>query len=184
MLARILIATALLIPTIALAQTSPYAGQQNREIKALAPDDVDGLLQGKGMGLAKAAELNGYPGPLHALELAADLGLSAQQAADLKDIQARMAEAAKKIGAAIVERERDLDRLFAEHRIDPASLTQATAGIGALQGQLRAVHLMAHLETRTVLSDEQVRRYDALRGYGSPGQGQHRHHGNGHKHGG
>lgn len=33
------------------------------------------------MGLAKAAELNGYPGPLHVLELAVDLSLTAEQKA-------------------------------------------------------------------------------------------------------
>lgn len=37
-----------------------YAGQEQREIKSLSAEDVQSLLTGKGMGLAKAAELNGY----------------------------------------------------------------------------------------------------------------------------
>ena len=41
---------------------SPYAGEQGREIKALSTKDIDDLTQGRGMGLAKAAELNRYPG--------------------------------------------------------------------------------------------------------------------------
>ena len=49
---------------------SPYAGQQTRAIKALSPEDLAGLLNGEGRGMAKAAELNGYPGPVHVLELA------------------------------------------------------------------------------------------------------------------
>ena len=187
MLARCLIAAVVLLaPAVAPAQTpSPYAGQQTREIKALSPEDVDSLLQAKGMGLAKAAELNGYPGPPHVLEHAADLGLSAEQVAAMKDIQARMTAAAKPLGAAIVERERDLDRQFAERRIDRASLAAATAGIAQLQGELRAVHLAAHLETRAALSEEQVSRYNALRGYGGPGNDKgHGHHGHGKQHGG
>ncbi len=189
MLARCLIAALLLVPSAALAQTSPnagpYAGQERRAIKALSAEEVDDLLQARGMGLAKAAELNGYPGPKHALDLAADLGLSAGQVAALKEVQARMAAAAKPLGAAIVERERDLDRSFAERRIDRPSLAEATAGIARLQGELRAVHLAAHLETRAVLSEEQAGRYDALRGYAGrghePGKG---HHGHGKAHGG
>jgi hypothetical protein len=34
-----------------------------------------------------------------------------------------------------------------------------------MQGQLRLVHLRAHLAQRAILTAEQVRRYDTLRGY-------------------
>ncbi|WP_448191275.1 Spy/CpxP family protein refolding chaperone [Azospirillum sp. sgz301742] len=186
MLARGLVALILLVPAVAPAQTpSPYAGQQTREIKALSPEDMESLLKAKGMGLAKAAELNGYPGPPHVLDLAADLGLSAEQVTAMKDILARMTAAAKPLGTTIVERERDLDRQFAERRIDQASLAAATAGIAQIQGELRAVHLAAHLETRAALSDEQASRYNTLRGYGGPGNEMgHGHHGQGKPHGG
>ena len=50
--------------------TSPYAGQQQRTIKALSDQEIGDLLEGRGMGLAKAGELNSYPGPLHVLQLA------------------------------------------------------------------------------------------------------------------
>ena len=63
----------------ALAQVSPYAGQQTREIKALSAQEIDDLLNARGMALAKAAELNGYPGPRHSLELADKLGFSPEQ---------------------------------------------------------------------------------------------------------
>lgn len=47
-------------------QHSPYAGLPAREIKALSPEEIADLAAGRGMGLALAAELNGYPGPRHA----------------------------------------------------------------------------------------------------------------------
>ena len=50
----------------------PYAGMQARPIKALSEQQVADLAAGRGMGLALAAELNGYPGPSHVLELADD----------------------------------------------------------------------------------------------------------------
>lgn len=179
MLVRALLALACVVPAVALANSSPYAGQETRIIKSLSSQDMDDLLQGRGMGLAKAAELNGYPGPAHALDLAAGLGLSGEQVAALRDAKDRMTRDAKTLGGAIVERERLLDRAFAEGRIDEETVSGLTADIGRLQGRLRAVHLSAHLDTRAVLSAEQVQRYGVLRGYqgepagGSPAHGHH-----------
>ena len=45
------------------SEASPYAGQEMQELKALSESEVEGLLAGQGMGYAKTAELNGYPGP-------------------------------------------------------------------------------------------------------------------------
>jgi hypothetical protein len=149
----------------ALAQVSPYAGQQTREIKALSAQEIDDLLNARGMALAKAAELNGYPGPLHSLELADKLGLSPEQLWAIKDIKAREEAAARSLGAEIVAVERELDQDFAKHMIDPVKLKRLTDRLGELQGRLRAVHLGAHLETVSVFSAKQVARYNELRGY-------------------
>jgi hypothetical protein len=59
-------ALVLLLAVPAAAQTpSGYAGQQAREIKALSAEEQADLLAGRGMGLARADELNYYPGPTH-----------------------------------------------------------------------------------------------------------------------
>ena len=142
-----------------------YVGQQTRDIKALSAEDVADLAAGRGMGLAKAAELNHHPGPMHVLELKDQLGLTADQVRAVEASFSRMRAAATTLGATLIERERSLDRGFAERRMTSAELARTTAEIGALQGQLRAVHLAAHLEMREVLTDVQVARYDALRGY-------------------
>src|ERR1041385_4623917 len=77
---------------------SPYAGQQSREIKSLSDQEIDGLKNARGLGLAKAAELNGYPGPMHVLELADALNITGDQFTKLRDIKARMTSAASPIG--------------------------------------------------------------------------------------
>ncbi|MEO8319793.1 MAG: hypothetical protein ABI561_15865 [Bradyrhizobium sp.] len=69
------LAFAVLLSGSALAQ-SPYAGMQDRPVKALSEQQVADLKAGRGMGLALPAELNGYPGPSHLLELADRLNLS------------------------------------------------------------------------------------------------------------
>jgi hypothetical protein len=70
-----------LFVTAAGQAPSPYAGQEGRPIKALSETEMRDLAEGRGMGLAKAAELNSYPGPLHVLELADRLELSEAQRA-------------------------------------------------------------------------------------------------------
>ena len=162
----------------AIAQpTSPYAGQQQRSIKALSDQEIGDLLEGRGMGLAKAGELNSYPGPLHVLQLADQLGLSDAQRAATDSLRATMRERAVSIGRQIIEAERILDRAFADGRIEPVTLRSQLDAIAILQGNLRAVHLETHLAQRSLLTPAQISRYDVLRGYNDnrTPQDSHRH---------
>lgn len=175
-IALVLAACALAVPVLADAPTTPYVGQQSRTIKALSDEDITALLKGDGMGLAKAAELNGYPGPKHVLDLAHRLKLTAAQREQVQAIFDRMSAAAKPLGAELVERERLLDQLFRKVEITPDRLAGETAGIAELQGRLRSVHLAAHLETRALLNPEQIALYQHLRGYGDPAAPPMQHH--------
>jgi hypothetical protein len=125
------------------------------------------------MGMAKAAELNGYPGPLHVLALARDLSLTESQVSQVTAIRNRMSAAALPLGSELIEGERQLDRLFAQGQITPEQVMAETAVIGEMQGRLRAVHLAAHLETRGILSAEQLAQYKKLRGYDGTGGSDH-----------
>ena len=156
-------------PAAADVARSAYVGQQSRDIKALSGEDIAALHNGDGMGLAKAAELNGYPGPRHVLAMVRELRLGKNQAAQVTAIRDRMSAAARPLGDELIDRERGLDQLFAQREITPERLIAATAAIGGVQGRLRAVHLAAHLETRAVLSTEQIAEYDKLRGYTETG---------------
>ena len=138
----------------------------NREVKALSDDEIAGLLAGEGMQMALPAELNGYPGPKHVLELADSLDLTEAQRAAVVQSRERMLSTAQALGAEIVSRERALDSLFANKLIDEATLIERTERIGVARGMLRAAHLKAHLEMVEVLRPEQVERYGQLRGYG------------------
>lgn len=162
-----LISLAIAPTSMAAAQTpGPYAGEHTREIKALSAKEIDDLAQGRGMGLAKAAELNRFPGPMHGLELTEPLKLSGEQREALKAIMARMSAEAKALGAELLGLERELDAGFADRTIDAQRLRALTERIGVRQGALRAAHLAAHIETAAVMSADQIARYDHLRGYG------------------
>jgi len=149
------------------ADPSPYAGQQIREVKALSQEDMDDLMKGRGMGLAKVGELNGYPGPAHILDLTSDLNLTSQQARSIAAIKERMSAAARPLGMEIIGRERELQRQFVAGTISESKLAGETEAIGQLQGRLRSIHLAAHIEAKRVLTPQQIARYNELRGYAS-----------------
>jgi Spy/CpxP family protein refolding chaperone len=179
MLLPLLLAVAL--PAAMAAQPSPYAGQERRAIKSLPEEQVRDLLAGHGMGLAKPAELNGYPGPMHVLEHADAMALTPAQRQATQALMARHRERARQLGAQLVEAERRLDDAFARRSIDAASLTALTGEAGRLQAQLREEHLRTHLEQAALLDERQLRRYGELRGYAAAAPA----HGSGHQgHGG
>ena len=146
---------------------SPYAHQGSEEIKTLSQQEFDDLLNGAGMGLARPAELNQYPGPRHVLELADSLALSTDQRRAVEEAFADMRSRAKTLGRQILDAEKALDAAFAAGGMTAASFAPAVARIAELQGELRMVHLRSHLATREALTRDQIHEYDRLRGYGS-----------------
>ena len=160
--------------TSAHAQT-PYAGMQTRPVKALSDQQVADLNAGRGMGLALAAELNGYPGPSHVLELADKLELSSDQRAGMQRLFDAMKAEAMPLGTKLIEQEAELDRQFAARTVTPESLKASTAAVAATQGILRETHLKYHLSTGSILTPAQMTKYAELRGYGG-GHRRHHHH--------
>jgi Spy/CpxP family protein refolding chaperone len=144
-------------------------GLEHREIKALSAEQVAGYLAGDGMGFALPAELNHYPGPKHVLELATVLELASEQRKRTQEIFDVMKEEAQRLGREIVDREKQLDGLFAQGTISQESLDAVVGEIAALQGELRVAHLRAHLEMVATLTEDQIARYEKHRGYhGAP----------------
>jgi Spy/CpxP family protein refolding chaperone len=172
---RTIVAAVLFCGTAALAQ-QPYAGMETRAIKALSDQQIADLKAGRGMGFALAAELNGYPGPVHAIELADKLGLSPDQIGKLRDLFEAMKAETIPLGIQLIAAEKTLDDAFAGKTVTLASLDADTQRIGAIQARLRAAHLKYHLSTIAVLTPEQGETYKELRGYSGAAPGhQHMH---------
>lgn len=146
-------------------EAAPYTGQQNRVIKALSMSEIDGLKKGKGMGLAKAAELNHYPGPRHVLDEADKLHLTPLQLEQTNTLFNTMKKEAIAVGVKIITAEQLLDKMFAEGNLSANELQEKLNEIGQYRAQLRFVHLKTHLFQKKVLSGNQVKHYDMLRGY-------------------
>ena len=157
--------------------SSPYVGQKEAAIKALSAEEQAALLDGQGSGFAKAAELNGYPGPRHVLDLAGELALTPSQRAATQALFERMRADARAAGAALVDAERALDALYAAKIATPAAVDAELAKIEGLRIRLRGIHLNAHLEQAALLTHHQVMLYSRLRGYDAGGPRQDGHHG-------
>jgi len=161
-----------LIATLAFSaadhtQKSKYAGEEKREIKSLSATDIEELQNGKGWGLAKAAELNGVPGPVHLLEMKEEINLSAKQIQAIEDIYRKMKQEAVPLGLELIELERELNNHFANRTITNELLGQSLQKIAQVHRQLRYVHLSTHLKTPDILKSEQITLYNKLRGYSS-----------------
>ncbi len=142
-----------------------YAGEQTREIKALSAQEQLAWTDGQGMGLARAAELNGYPGPMHVLEFADRLQLTNNQEETTRALMAQHKAEVRRLGIRLVEAERELDQLFRDKRATEADIRVHTDAIAKLQAQIRLSHLNTHLKQTALLDAAQIERYSVLRGY-------------------
>lgn len=158
----------LTLPVVSSAEsfTSNYVGEEQRVIKSLSAEDIAQLQKGAGWGLAKAAELNGVPGPLHVLEMASKIDLTASQKAQIEDIYKKMQAQAVVVGQQLIEAETALNAAFKDKTVDAESLKTLINNAEAARANLRYVHLSAHLETPRILTKHQIMMYNQLRGYG------------------
>ena len=168
----LIVALFLVLPLAANSQpaknshASPYAGEESRSIKSLSGKDIAELRRGGGWGLAKAGELNGVPGPAHLLELKDEIPLNKKQVAAIRAIYKAMKGQAIFEGEKLIALEKKLDDEFRKRTINDKTLGQLLADIAGSRSKLRYIHLSTHLKTPTLLTELQITRYNALRGYG------------------
>lgn len=154
------------------AADSPYAAQLDSPVRGLSAQEVDDLRAGRGMGFARMAELNNYPGPRHVLDLQEELKLTAEQTTSIEAIFSAMQTEAQALGEQILTQEEQLGAAFVDGTVDEATLEQQVMTLAELYGQLRVAHLRAHLQVTPLLMPEQIAAYNQLRGYtGNDGHG-------------
>ena len=117
------------------------------------------------MGFALPAELNGYPGPRHVLDMADDLELTDEQEANIQALYDEMLPQAIELGEQILAQEESLELTFREETVTETVLEEALTEVGRLESDLRYVHLSTHLATIEILTEHQVQQYNILRGY-------------------
>ena len=136
-------------------------GHQAAQACAVEFDNVVG--EGRGFGMAFAADQNGYPGPMHVLELQDRLTLTADQEAKAQALMHAMFSESKPKSARLLEAEAKLRRLFADRAADDAAVRAAVAEVERARAEVRLVHLLTHLKTRDLLTEDQRRLYHEAR---------------------
>jgi hypothetical protein len=151
------------------SKVQSYAGQDARAVAMLSPEDVENFFAGRGMGLAKSAELNGYPGPMHVLEHEGYLALTADQKVQVIAAFDTMKATSISLGQHYVAAEQAVDDALKSKASAETVATRVAAAYKVL-GEIRMAHLTAHLQITPLLTDVQRAKYAELRGYTS---GQH-----------
>lgn len=143
----------------------PYAGFETRDVKSLSAEDLEELRRGGGWGLALPAELSGWPGPAHVLELRDELGLTDAQVGQITAIRDAMRVDAIAAGERFIAAEAALSAAFADPDLGSEDLRALVEAAAAARADLRFVHLSRHLSTPALLTADQIERYATLRGY-------------------
>ena len=145
--------------------SSLYVEKKSQAIKTLSEQTIQQLLRGDGMGFALAAELNAYPGSKHVLELQNELSLSPDQVKLSHDLFEKMNHQAIVYGETIIQAEGELENLFQTNNATPDNVETLVALISQTQAKLRSLHLVTHIHQLRILTPEQNRHYQQLRGY-------------------
>ena len=140
------------------------AGAQGHQVAQTCASEFEKVVgEGRGFGLAFAADQNGYPGPMHVLELKDRLKLTADQEAKARELMHAMFTESRPKSARLLEAEAKLRRLFAERVADAPAVRAAVAEVERARTEVRLVHLLTHLKTRDLLTEDQRRIYHEAR---------------------
>ncbi|MCG8374225.1 MAG: hypothetical protein MI700_11850, partial [Balneolales bacterium] len=118
-------------------------------------------------GMAKPAELNGYPGPKHVIDAyeSGELDLTDIQFEKIQAQFLEMQNLAIPLGEKLVAVELEIEEAFQNKTITQELLQSHIAESAGLYAQLRVLHMSYHLKMIDILSPDQISQYNILRGY-------------------
>ncbi|MDH3942591.1 MAG: hypothetical protein OEV06_00650 [Anaerolineae bacterium] len=144
---------------------SAYASLLDTEIRGLDQATIEGYLAGEGLSQDLPAELNGYPGLRHTLDLTEELELTDEQLIQVQALFDGMQVKAMSLGEQYLQAYSELELAFREGSITVEYLKSQLETIAAIEVELRFVHLSSHLATVQILTHDQIAQYNLLRGY-------------------
>lgn len=128
-------------------------------IRSLPGRDIVALAGGEGGGLAKIADLNGYPGPRHVLDMDAHLNLTTRQREQLRQVMSTMEADAKEVATRYLSALAQLEEDTRQGSLSGDQFLKRYRAVEALRTELGAVHLITHFKTKDLLTPAQVATY-------------------------
>ncbi|MGH6689848.1 MAG: Spy/CpxP family protein refolding chaperone [Gammaproteobacteria bacterium] len=138
-------------------------GDHHHAVQACITEFEQVVAGGRGAGMAFAADQNGYPGPMHILELRERLALTADQVAKAEALMRAMFDESRPKSARLLDAEARLRRLFAAGGADESAIRTAVADVERARTDVRLVHLLTHVRARDLLTEQQRRLYHDAR---------------------
>jgi len=126
------------------------------------PADRNTLLNADEGTQTAVADNVGYPSPKRVLDLSATLNLTESQRKSVREIYNEMYTRARELGKRIIKIEEELDEAFKAGFVTTQSVNDDTEQIGKLRGKLRGVYLGARIDTKRVLTANQMDMYKKL----------------------
>jgi hypothetical protein len=132
-------------------------------IKSLSDERYNAYLNGEDFDdMESVAALNHYPLPDKALKHKVQLGLNPGQITKLKDLAAALHRKKVEMGDNIIRNEKMLDKLFHSKEATDGTIIFYTNRYGIYMGELRNAVLQACYNTEKILSDDQIKKLEAL----------------------
>jgi hypothetical protein len=135
------------------------------DLKGLTKEEIRGWREGRAMTQARVAEKNHYPAPYFALKMVSELALFEDQIAPMRAIHDTLHRRTMQLGRQLLDEETKLELYFEDQEKDPPKLAAIVRESARLRGEIRLMHLEADIETRKILSQDQLVKYEALRGF-------------------
>jgi hypothetical protein len=142
---------------------APALVVKHSPIKTLSDERYNAYLKGDDLdSMALVGEMNHYPLPDYALKYKVQIGLNPGQITKLKALATVLQRKKVEMGENIIRNEKMLDSLFHSKQVIDGTLIFYTNRSGLYLGELRGAILMACYETEKILSDDQIRKLEAL----------------------
>jgi hypothetical protein len=136
---------------------------QKSPVRTLTDQQYNAYIKGMDVGnKAYVAELNHYPLPDKLLQYKKELDLSPAQMNGIGIILKQLQMKRLEIGASVIRNERLLDSLFRTKKIDEGIIIFYGNRYGLYEGEYRAAVLTACFKTQKLLTERQIKKFEAL----------------------
>lgn len=147
---------------LALAQTEQTHNDQS-PVRSLSMDEYNAYLNGTDLThRSYIAELNHYPLPDKLLQYKKELDLSPSQITAIINVVKFLQMKKKEIGESVIRNEKMLDSLFRTRKVDEGAIIFFGNRYGLYEGEYRTAVLQACYKTQKLLTERQIKKFEAL----------------------
>lgn len=156
-----LFALALMLAVKTFAQTDSL--KKHSLIRTMTDEEYSAWTSGKDLlNRSYVAELNHYPLPDDVLKYKKEMDLSPIQISKINDLIKTLKMKKAEVSVSVINNERVLDSLFRTKKADEGNIVFYSNRYGLYEGEYRTALLMACFGTRRLLTDQQLKKFEAL----------------------